>query len=336
MRMLDDNCCTACPRAGYSSATLSKTHEHMHVSAEALQPRSCPNNGLAALSTAGLVLLPLPGPAVSSAFPSMPYIWVNVWNCLRSLGLTLGRTFFRAASKSDGITSGSSSSSGWICINVICTAPGASGLQGLQRWRGAPSAPGRVTHRKAVALLHRRTGSYIASRTRTEMSAPLKPSVRWAIRAKSSCWHLCGVLPRHRSSSRVLASASGSGMYTRFSKRRRMAVSKSQGVFVAPRIRICELLLPTPSICARNSVLIRRAASDSPDAPRAPQSESTSSIKMTAGRFSRAISKRLRTSRSLSPIHFDTRSDDEMLKNVASASVAHALARKDLPVPGGP
>ena len=38
---------------------------------------------------------------------------------------------------------------------------------------------------------------------------------------------------------------------------------------------------------------------------------------------------------SLSPIHLDTRSDDETDMNVALASVASALARNDLPVPGG-
>mmetsp|Transcript_57283 Transcript_57283/g.165988 ORF Transcript_57283/g.165988 Transcript_57283/m.165988 type:complete len:280 (+) Transcript_57283:407-1246(+) len=115
-----------------------------------------------------------------------------------------------------------------------------------------------------------------------------------------------------------------------------MAVSRSQGVFVAPRTSNCSRLLPTPSICAKNSVLIRLAASDSPDSPRAPQSESTSSMKMIAGLLSLAISNKFLTSFSLSPIHFDTRSDEEMLKKVASASVAHARARWDLPVPGGP
>jgi len=38
-----------------------------------------------------------------------------------------------------------------------------------------------------------------------------------------------------------------------------------------------------------------------------------------------------------SPSHFETRSDEEIDKNVElSASVATALARYDLPVPGGP
>lgn len=38
---------------------------------------------------------------------------------------------------------------------------------------------------------------------------------------------------------------------------------------------------------------------------------------------------------SLSPSHFDTKSEDDTAKNVEFASVATALARYDLPVPGG-
>ena len=46
---------------------------------------------------------------------------------------------------------------------------------------------------------------------------------------------------------------------------------------------------------------------------------------------SRAISKRERTRRSLSPCHLETRSEEETEKNLQSASVATAFARKDLP-----
>ena len=38
---------------------------------------------------------------------------------------------------------------------------------------------------------------------------------------------------------------------------------------------------------------------------------------------------------SLSPCHLETRSEEETLKNVESASVATAFARYDFPVPGG-
>jgi hypothetical protein len=39
---------------------------------------------------------------------------------------------------------------------------------------------------------------------------------------------------------------------------------------------------------------------------------------------------------SLSPTHLEIKSDDDIEKNVASHSVAHAFASKVLPVPGGP
>eukprot|EP00732_Lithocolla_globosa_P004950 Lithocolla_globosa_v1_NODE_4800_length_1361_cov_23.837796.p2 type:complete len:138 gc:universal NODE_4800_length_1361_cov_23.837796:454-867(+) len=121
----------------------------------------------------------------------------------------------------------------------------------------------------------------------------------------------------------------------RFSKRRRMALSNDQGMLVAPKTNTPAWSFPTPFIWIKNSVLILREASLSPS-PRAPQTESISSIKIIAGLFSLAIWKRLFTNRSLSPIHFDTRSAADKDINMESASVATALARKDFPVPGGP
>lgn len=95
-------------------------------------------------------------------------------------------------------------------------------------------------------------------------------------------------------------------------------------------VTFCSHAVPTmPPMRIRNSVLIRFVASFSPPSPRAPHSESTSSMKMTDGAFSIARSKSCLTSRSLSPSHLDTRSDDEIEKKVAFASVATALARYD-------
>jgi hypothetical protein len=60
-------------------------------------------------------------------------------------------------------------------------------------------------------------------------------------------------------------------------------------------------------------------------------------MKMMLGLLSRAISNRFLTSFSLSPSHLLTRSLLDTEKNVELfASVATALARYDLPVPGGP
>ena len=57
---------------------------------------------------------------------------------------------------------------------------------------------------------------------------------------------------------------------------------------MAPSTSTCPFsLLPMPCICTMNSVLMRRAASDSLS-PRAEQRESTSSMKMMLGALSRA------------------------------------------------
>mmetsp|Transcript_13118 Transcript_13118/g.32402 ORF Transcript_13118/g.32402 Transcript_13118/m.32402 type:complete len:261 (-) Transcript_13118:190-972(-) len=121
----------------------------------------------------------------------------------------------------------------------------------------------------------------------------------------------------------------------RFSKRRRTALSSCHGMLVAASTSTPSWSLPTPFICTRNSVFTRRALSLSCSL-RAEHSESISSIKMMLGLFSRAISNSCRTSFSLSPSHLEMRSADDTAKNVESASVATALARYDLPVPGGP
>ena len=70
--------------------------------------------------------------------------------------------------------------------------------------------------------------------------------------------------------------------------------------------------------------------------PLAPHIESISSINIIEGFFSLAILKRLFIKRSDSPTNLEIKSDDETEKNVPSASVAQAFARKVFPVPGGP
>jgi len=57
---------------------------------------------------------------------------------------------------------------------------------------------------------------------------------------------------------------------------------------------------------------------------------------MIEGLRSLAILKSCLISRSDSPIHLETKSAEEIEKNVPAHSVAHALAKKDFPVPGGP
>ncbi|KAB8085966.1 hypothetical protein EE612_009002 [Oryza sativa] len=67
-------------------------------------------------------------------------------------------------------------------------------------------------------------------------------------------------------------------------------------------------------ICTRNSVLTLREASLSLPSPRWPHRESISSMKIMEGAFSRAIWNRFVTSFSLSPIHLERRSDEDILQ----------------------
>mmetsp|Transcript_63686 Transcript_63686/g.127952 ORF Transcript_63686/g.127952 Transcript_63686/m.127952 type:complete len:232 (+) Transcript_63686:139-834(+) len=121
----------------------------------------------------------------------------------------------------------------------------------------------------------------------------------------------------------------------RFSNRRRMAGSSSHGTLVAPSTSSPSIWVDTPCICTRNSVLTLREDSDSPS-DRDPHMESISSMKMMACSSARASSNKFFTSFSDSPCHLLMRSLDEMAKNLASASVATAFAKKLFPVPGGP
>jgi len=57
---------------------------------------------------------------------------------------------------------------------------------------------------------------------------------------------------------------------------------------------------------------------------------------MIEGFLSRAMANKVLISFSDSPTNFEIKSLEETEKKVASVSVAHALAIKDFPVPGGP
>ena len=82
--------------------------------------------------------------------------------------------------------------------------------------------------------------------------------------------------------------------------------------------------------------MTRREASCSPEPPRWLASESISSMKMVEGAWKRAMSKRSLTIRSASPRYLEASVDDVSEKKVVPHSVATALARSVLPVPGGP
>mmetsp|Transcript_34267 Transcript_34267/g.61826 ORF Transcript_34267/g.61826 Transcript_34267/m.61826 type:complete len:390 (+) Transcript_34267:479-1648(+) len=182
-----------------------------------------------------------------------------------------------------------------------------------------------------------------ASRQMFVISSPEYPSNCFAIESKSTSAATSTVLRLISKSWRRCASP-GSGIYTRFSRRRRMASSMSHGKFVAAKTNTClgpsfsspPPVLCTPSTWTSSSVLTRRLASCSPCVPRWLHNESTSSMKMMEGALRRAKSNNTRTSRSLSPRYLLASVAELTLKNVHSVSVAAALASMVFPVPGGP
>ena len=93
--------------------------------------------------------------------------------------------------------------------------------------------------------------------------------------------------------------------------------------------------MPTPCIYVRNSVIARREESYWPSLL-APNIESHSSIKIIDGFYSLARLNNALIIFSVSPTYLLTKVAAEISKKVASASVAHALARNVFPVPGGP
>ena len=87
---------------------------------------------------------------------------------------------------------------------------------------------------------------------------------------------------------------------------------------------------------AEFSFSLSRDTYEPPPPPRWLIIASSSSRKIVDGAWNRANSNRTRTSFSESPRHLLTMVDAEILKNVVLHSVATALARSVLPVPGGP
>jgi len=167
---------------------------------------------------------------------------------------------------------------------------------------------------KCVAIRNFLIGSISASLTAIAISLPEYPSVISPNCRNSLCVKLFGVSPIFNSNIFVLAWTSGRGIKIRRSKRRRMAASSCQGIFVAPRTRTPLGSLPTPFkgqqlghktrnwsgrargylsgfgtfIWTRNSVLTLLDASLSPS-PLVPHIASTSSIKIIEGLFCLAI-----------------------------------------------
>jgi hypothetical protein len=114
-----------------------------------------------------------------------------------------------------------------------------------------------------------------------------------------------------------------------------MAGSSSHGRLVAPKTITLDLVFPTPCIYTRNSVLTLLVDSFSPSVL-ALTRLSISSTKIIAFFCFLACLKSFLTYFSDSPTYLDMISLAEIAKKTESVSVAHALAKKVLPVPGGP
>ena len=119
-----------------------------------------------------------------------------------------------------------------------------------------------TTGRNCLAFWHVRMGSMIASRHTIDRSEPDMPSACMPNRSKSGCvsWFGVQVDLQHRHH----AGPSGKGIYILFSEACFSHWIRSQGMFVAPSTSIRHRPDATPCICTRNSVLMRRVASDSP------------------------------------------------------------------------
>ena len=177
-----------------------------------------------------------------------------------------------------------------------------------------------------------------ASLTRLARSAPENPGVPRA-RTDSSTDSSRGTLRactlRICSRPRI----SGRLTYTWRSNRpgRNRALSKTSGRLVAA-ITITPSLPSKPSISTSNWLRVCSRSSLPPPCPppRWRPTASISSIKIMQGACFLACSNISRTRDAPTPTNISTKSDPEIEKNGTLASPAMALARRVLPVPGGP
>lgn len=170
--------------------------------------------------------------------PSCPNVLVNssyYFNCFLS---TDGFVLFKLSSKS--------------CLVIIPISTFSFGY--CIQFPGSPSYPGLhgtyfpSTNLNFVAVCNLRTGQYTASRTNIAISLPLKSYVRFASSTKSAYVKLFLLSFMPFLSMPNLAQYSGSEMYILRQNLLRIAGSKAQGKFVAPRTNTPVSSWPTPCI----------------------------------------------------------------------------------------
>ena len=116
-----------------------------------------------------------------------------------------------------------------------------------------------------------------------------------------------------------------------------MAGSRMSTRFVAASTMMPSFT-PKPSISTSSWLSVCSRSSWPPPipVPRRLATASISSMNTIQGEFFFASSNRSRTREAPTPTNISTKSEPEMLKNGTFASPAMALARRVLPVPGGP
>mmetsp|Transcript_12860 Transcript_12860/g.37047 ORF Transcript_12860/g.37047 Transcript_12860/m.37047 type:complete len:237 (-) Transcript_12860:460-1170(-) len=219
--------------------------------------------------------------------------------------------------------------------NTTCKASRKSCALIGRNW----SAFKRATFAEGISRRARIEASLLRSRRSLEENL----AVRLAISTKSASDNSCRCFRMADFNICSRAASSGNCTCTWIANLRSTASSKSNGRFVAARTTTRWTTPPaaplppsrTPSIWTKNSVFNRRAASLS-EAEREESTESTSSKKTTLGALEFATLNKAFTIFSDSPCHFDVSEDADTAKNDALHSAATALARKVLPLPGGP
>ena len=169
-------------------------------------------------------------------------------------------------------------------------------------------------------------------------SAPTAPLVASAMASKSTVSSIFTSLAcTFKISTRPFKS--GLSTITRLSKRpgRKSALSKISGRLVAPKIRI-PLEVSKPSISERSWFKVCSLSSLPPPylESRLRPMASISSIKIMQGAFLVASLNKSRTRDAPTPTYSSIKSEPAKEKNGTPASPATALARRVLPVPGGP
>ena len=171
------------------------------------------------------------------------------------------------------------------------------------------------------------------------MSAPEKPGVWRANISISTVWSsLSGFMCTLKMATRSESSGKSTCIWRSKRPARNRAESSISTRLVAAKT-ITPVFVPKPSISVSSWLSVFSRSSLPPMVgflPRARPIASISSMKIMQGAFSFACWKRSRTRLAPTPTNISTKSEPAIEKKGTSASPATALAKRVLPVPGGP